>query len=194
MSLPQRKANINWKEFLEVEEKEDMRHEFFQGEIYAMSGGTADHSRIAMNIASTLGNELQDKECSIFGSDLLVRIEKADALYYPDVSVVCGEEQYGDEKKRTLLNPKLIVEVLSESTAKRDRSDKFEVYRQLESLQEYVLVDQKYPLVEVRRLNEHGFWAVETYSKLDQAAQLASLDLALPLARIYHRVQFPTIG
>lgn len=168
-----------------------IRHEYYDGEIFAMSGGTRAHARIAVNIVSALDEALSDTPCEPYNSDM--RVKTPSGLYtYPDASVVCGEpELIGDEERTTLLNPALLVEVLSDSTRAYNLGQKFEMYRSIASLREYVLVEQRRPSVELRRRSGDGNWTTSTVESLDQIAHFASINVDLPLARIYRRVRFP---
>lgn len=168
-----------------------IRHEYYDGEIFAMSGGTRAHARIALNVASALDDALSDTPCEPYHSDM--RLRTPSGLYtYPDVSVVCGEpELIGKEEETTLLNPTLLVEVLSDSTRAYNRGQKFEMYRSIASLREYVLIEQKRPWVELRRRTREDTWTASTVESLDQSVHLASINVDLPLARIYRRVRFP---
>jgi len=168
-----------------------IRHEYYDGEIYAMSGGTRTHARIGGNVFAALHEALRGKACEPFNSDM--RLMTPSGLHtYPDVSVVCGEaEVIGQEERTTLLNPIMIVEVLSDSTRAYDRGEKFEMYRSITSLREYVLIEQIRPSVELRRRAPDNEWTVFTTESLDQVVHLASIEIDLPLTRIYERVEFP---
>lgn len=167
-----------------------IRHEYFDGEIYAMSGGTRVHARIAVNVIVALGAALRGTPCEPFGGDM--RVKTPSGLYtYPDASVVCGKvEEIGTEERTTLVNPVVIVEVLSNSTRKYDRGEKFENYRSIASLREYLLIEQTQPSVELRQRTANGEWTSTTIDSLDQSVHLASIDVGVPLASIYERVEF----
>lgn len=168
-----------------------IRHEYFHGEIYAMSGGTRVHARIAGNVFAAFHTALRGTACEPFSSDM--RLTTPSGLYtYPDVSVVCGQrEVIGLEERTTLLNPVVLVEVLSDSTRQYDRGEKFEMYRSIASLRDYVLIEQSRPWVEHRRRSPEGEWTSFTAQSLDQVVRLASIEVDLPLAGIYERVEFP---
>jgi Uma2 family endonuclease len=150
MGLPAEKRRYTIAEYLEMEEKAVDRHEFHDGEILAMSGGTYAHSRISTNLTIMIGNLLDGHPCHPLGSDMRVRIPGQRDYIYPDISVICGEPQFDpdDPKKTTVINPRVVIEVLPESTESYDRGAKFELYRQIPSLDEYVLVSQLQPQVE----------------------------------------------
>ncbi len=190
MESSEKVLKYSFEEYLEMEEQAEYKSEFYQGEIWAMSGGTRDHSLIGTNISRVLGNELMNGPCLVFGSDLLVRVGEADASFYPDCMVICGGEDYTSEKKNTVRNPKLIVEVLSDSTAAWDRGGKFRAYELLASLQEYVIVEQKEPQVDVYRRRPSGGWTLDRYAGLSGQVEFQSLNVAVPLAQLYYGINF----
>ncbi len=179
-------------EYLAMEELAVERHEFHDGEILAMSGGTLEHSAIAANIIRELGYALKEKPCRVFTSDLRVWIAGAATYVYPDVSVICRQPQHdpNDPRGQGVTNPRLIVEVLSESTEAYDRGDKFRRYLELESLREYMLVSQTSPRVELYSRQEDGAWLFRHFSGLQEQVTLRSLEMSIELAEIYRGVEF----
>jgi Uma2 family endonuclease len=164
----------------------DAKHEFVDGEIFAMSGGTFEHAMIAGNVLTELQSVLRDRPCRVLGSDL--RVGAADQSYhYPDASVVCDKPRFKDETRDVLLNPSLIVEVLSDSTEGYDRGDKFAHYRTIESLRDYVLISQRVVLVEHFHRLASGEWR---FRALGPGAQLELEDHACAIAveRLYLKV------
>ena len=179
MGLPLEGTPTRFEEFMSWIVRQQGRHEFVGGEVFAMGGGTRAHSAVAVNVASALGRHLRGSGCRPYNSDMAVRVEIADAVYFPDVSVSCetGAEQL------FLVEPKLIVEVLSPTTEAYDRGRKFRDYRTLKSLQEYVLVDPERRLIEVfRRSGEE--WTLHAYGAAD-TIPLASVALDLPGAEVF---------
>jgi len=138
-----------YQEYLAYEEASNVKHEFLDGEIYAMAGGSPEHAALAVAIASSLSSQLNAKPCRVFSSDLRIRVAATGLATYPDVSVVCGPLQRATEWRDTVLNPTVLVEVLSDGTERYDRGEKFEHYKKIPSLKEYVLVSQKEALVEL---------------------------------------------
>ena len=134
-------------QYFEIEYASEIRHEFRAGEIVAMAGGTVDHARIAFNVATEVGRNLRGKPCRGYSNDLRIGVPPTPFFYYPDLSVVCGPLQHDsrDPKSNSVINPRLIIEVLSPSTELYDRTDKFDQYIKLESLEEYVLISQDAP-------------------------------------------------
>jgi len=144
MGLAQKKPKFHTpEEYLEYERKSEIRHEYIDGEIYEMAGANKRHNRISVNVVRLLDNQLLERDCNVYGSDMRVRITSIGKYTYPDVIAVCGEEIFEDETEDTLLNPMLIVEVLSKSTEAYDRGGNFEYYQTIESFQEYVLITQE---------------------------------------------------
>ncbi|MEZ5302418.1 MAG: Uma2 family endonuclease [Verrucomicrobiales bacterium] len=155
-----RTALFSLAEYCERERAADSKSEFFQGEIFAMAGGTINHSRISGRVYAALQQRLEGRRCEAFNSDLMVVIPAASLGTYPDVSVVCGDLQTDAETPNAVTNPTTIVEVLSDSTETWDRGKKFQSYMKLESLREYILVSQKEPRVEWFHRKDNGDWAI----------------------------------
>jgi len=181
---------VTSEEYLEYERASETKSEYFNGEIFAMAGATLEHNQITLNIASSLRTELRDRPCQAFTSDMRVKVGATGLYTYPDVVVACGDIQLEDYRRDTLLNPVLIVEVLSKSTAHYDRGEKFAQYRRLDTLQEYLLVSQDRCRVErfVRRGDE---WMLTEFNDLQGALSLESVGCTLRLADVYDRVEFP---
>jgi Uma2 family endonuclease len=136
-------------EYLAHEQVSNVKHEYLDGEIYAMAGGSPEHAALAVAVASSLRSQLEGKPCRVFSSDLRVRVAATGLATYPDLSVVCGPLERDQESLETVLNPTVLVEVLSDGTERYDRGEKFEHYKRIPSVKEYVLLSQKEPLVEV---------------------------------------------
>ena len=177
-------------EFLDREAQSPFRHEFRQGRIEMMAGGTMDHSLIANNCSASLQRALAGRGCRIVGPDLLLRIEQADVSTYPDLMVICDAPNFHGRRKIIIDNPIVIVEVLSPSTESYDRGEKFDAYRQLPSLRDYVLVHQNEARIEVFSLESDGSWNQTEVSGLNARLTLESLAIEVPLASIYDLVEF----
>ena len=157
--------------------------------MFAMAGGSPTHSRIKTNILGELRNRLKGNPCAPYDSDL--RIKCPTGLYtYPDVSVICSELELDDEQKDTVLNPTLLIEVLSKNTEAYDRGKKFDHYRTIPSLREYVLVSQEEPMIQRFLRNDDNTWTMSAVFDLKQAIRLQSLGIEIPLAEVYERVEF----
>ncbi|MDJ0844682.1 Uma2 family endonuclease [Crocosphaera sp.] len=172
-------------EYLEWEEKQPLKYEYMDGEVYAMTGGTIPHNTIALNLASTLKNHLRNKGCKIQINDVKVQLSEQGPYHYPDVVVSCDQR---DKKAfKFLQHPCLIIEVLSPSTEGFDRGKKFRNYRQIETLKEYVLVSADQKLIECFRLNNKGVWELYSFGE-NEELQLQSIDFSCPVELIYEDV------
>jgi Uma2 family endonuclease len=184
----QAKTRISPEEYLEIERRAESRNEYFDGEIFAMTGGSLRHNIIVANLVGELRQQLRDRTCMVAPSDLRVHIPATGLYTYPDVVAVCGEPRLEDRAADTLLNPTLIIEVLSPTTEAYDRGKKFEHYDTIESLAEYVLVSQDTPRVEQYLRQDGGRWLFTATSGLDGKVVLPSIGCDLILAEIYHKV------
>jgi Uma2 family endonuclease len=178
-------------EYLAFERAAETKHEYLDGRIYAMSGGSRSHARIAVNLIREISTQLRGRPCEAFGSDMRVRVEATGLRTYPDLSALCGEPRFDDEVRDTLVNPELLIEVLSPSTESYDRGQKFEHYRQIPELQEYVLFAQDRALAEYRiRRGEAGDqWGLKVVRGLDAALELPAIGCVLSLRGVYERVE-----
>ncbi len=178
---------ITAEEYLEAERKAEYKSEYYDGQILAMSGGTRWHSLIGVNLLVELTTALKNR-CEVHGSDMRLRVSVGNAYTYPDVTVICGKPEFTGKGQDILLNPTVIVEVLSKSTESYDRGPKFLLYRTIQSLQEYLLISQHERRVEIcRRLNDKD-WRIETIDSTSGRVRLASVDVELTFDRIYHGV------
>jgi len=187
-ALPKQKYTIE--EYVELDKNSEERFEYFDGEVFSMAGGSPDHARIGGRIFSLLEQSLIESRCEAFNSEVRIKVPSAWPYRYPDVSVVCGEPIFetflGVEM---LINPIVLVEVLSESTAAYDLGEKFTAYQSIESFKEYLLVSQDRPHVIHYVRQDNGWLRTETIG-LENAVTLESLDVTLPLSEIYARVKF----
>lgn len=181
-------------QYLEAERSAEFRHEYYDGQIYAMSGGSFHHFQIIANITAELHARLKKRPCAVGSSDLRLRVSPEGLYTYPDVIVICGEPRFADDRRDTLLNPTLIVEVLSPSTEAYDRGFKSAQYRTVESLEEYALVSQAEPRVEVFRRQPGGHWLLSEAIGIEAVCHFESLDCAVPLSEIYAKVTFSPEG
>ncbi|MDV2993942.1 MAG: hypothetical protein N4J56_003596 [Chroococcidiopsis sp. SAG 2025] len=180
---------ISPQEYLEWEPMQQLRHEYIDGEVFAMTGGTKPHNRIALNLVTALDSHLAQSSCEVYISDVKVQVATANSYYYPDVVVTCDPRDR--ESNSIIQHPCLIVEVLSPSTEAYDRGGKFARYRQLETLQEYILIDSEQIGVDCFRRNEQGLWVLYPYATEDTIT-LASVGLSIPVAALYRQVKFET--
>ena len=190
MAVPAKKKSISISEYFEMEEKSDIRHEYYKGEIFAFAGASINHGRIIGNINSKFLQKLANKNCESFSSDLKVRIEEVDLFTYPDILVICDKPEFYKDRDDTVLNPVLIIEVLSGSTKNYDRGEKFEFYRTVKSLQDYILVDQRRVHVEHFVRSAENKWVLTETSDINSSLEISNLKLEISLEEIYDRVEF----
>ena len=179
-------------EYLEMEEASEERHEYYQGEIFAMSGPKLPHGIISGNTFLSLGNQLKGKSCRPFNGEQRIHIEKNTLFAYPDIFVVCGEIETRNNDDWNILNPTVIIEVLSSSTRDYDRGQKFKLYRDIPSLKEYILIDSGSINVEVFFLNDYGNWELKEYKTIDDSFILTSIQVNLALKEIYEGTKLIT--
>lgn len=182
------KNRLSVEEYLDLERQAETRSEFLDGEMFAMSGASLRHNALTMNLGLALQPRLRRQGCRAFSSDMRVRISATDLFAYPDVVVVCGAPELGDAAMDTLLNPKVIFEVLSPTTEGYDRGLKFEHYRLIPSLTDYVLVAQDRVHVDHFLRQADGRWLLEAADTQGASLDLSSLGLSLSLAEIYQDV------
>ncbi len=179
------KLQYTREEYLMMEESADDKSEFYQGEIFAMSGGSRNHSVICTNLIRRIGESLDDKDCILFDGNMKVDIPKADAFVYPDMSLVCGNIEFFEDRTDIICNPVLIIEVLSPSTQSFDRGEKFGYYRSLPSVLEYVLVSQHQPLIEVFYRQDEHQWLYTVAKGIKERILLRTVPCHLFLKDIY---------
>jgi Uma2 family endonuclease len=177
-------------EYLALEEAAESKSEYRDGEIVPMTGGTTNHNEITGNFAAYLKFALRGQNYRVFMLDVRLWIPRSRTYTYPDVMVIQGEPVYHENRKDTITNPLLIVEVLSKSTKNYDRGDKFEFYRSIPEFREYIMVDQYRFKVEHFAKNSEGKWVLTEYDSADAVLALSSLDFQIPLRDIYERVNF----
>ena len=177
-------------DYLRLECEAVEKHEYFYGEIRAMAGASYAHNRICANMTVAIGSQLRGKSCSVVGSDQRLQILSGSAYVYPDVTVVCGKPEFNESRKpETLLNPTLLVEVLSESTADKDRSEKFMLYRQLPSLQQYLMLDSRTCHAELYTRQPNDYWLFMETRDPAAVLDLSSIACQVLLAEVYQGVQ-----
>jgi Uma2 family endonuclease len=183
---------ISPSEYLELERLAETKSEYLDGRIYAMAGASLAHNTITMNLSREFGNRLRGGACRPFAGDLRVKVSETGLYTYPDLLVVCGELRFDDDARDTLLNPTLIVEVLSPSTEQYDRGEKFAHYQHLESITDYVLIAQDRPRVEHFHKLGHQEWALRVSEGMGNEWTIPSVNCNFRLADIYEKVEFPT--
>lgn len=177
-------------EYLAFEEHSSEKHEYYGGRIVALAGGNQAHAIICSNLNALLHSQLRKRACMVYTSDMKVRAERPRTYMYPDVSVVCGESRFEDPTRRVLLNPMVIIEVLSESTEKHDRGKKFQYYRSISSVAEYILVAQDTYHIDHYRRQSENLWVLSSIDGMDGYLDILTIGCRLSLAEIYEKVSF----
>lgn len=182
--LSHRKIQITPEEYLAYERKAEIRSEYMNGEIFAMAGASRNHNRILSNLVRVLGNQLIDKPCSAYSSEMKVKIGKANKYAYPDIVVACDKEEFEDGNEDILLNPIVIIEVLSDSTEAYDRGLKFFHYQFIDSLREYILISQKLYRIEIFRRQNNSWLYLEIHS-INDSLEIGSIECQLAMKDVY---------
>lgn len=188
----QPKRLLTSEEYLAIERDVSMKHEFYRGEMFAMGGASREHNLITGNAGASLHAQLADRPCEAYQNDMRVKVAASGLYAYPDVVVTCEKPRFEDDKFDTLLNPQSIIEVLSDSTEKYDRGKKFELYRQIESLREYVLVSQDRAHIEVFARDDDGPWRLSEATGLEATIELPAIGCRLSLTDVYAKVSWAT--
>ncbi|HEV2881817.1 MAG TPA: Uma2 family endonuclease [Pyrinomonadaceae bacterium] len=180
-------------EYLAIERQAEYKSEYVDGVMYARAGGSERHNLIAGNLIAEFNVQLRKTDCRVYPSDLKVRVPNSRRFFYPDVSIVCGETQFADDERDVVLNPVVVVEVLSESTAAFDRGKKFQSYQQIESLREYLLVSQDEHVVEHFLRQDDGHWLYTKAGGLDESLALPTVKCRLALRDVYDKVAWSDV-
>lgn len=186
--LFQEKNKISPEEYLASERESEIRNEYFAGEIFAMAGASREHNQINSNIVRVLGNQLLEKPCSVFSSDMKVKIREIGKYTYPDIVVVYEKEEFEDENNDVLLNPIVIIEILSDSTEAYDREDKFAHYQLLNSFVEYILISQYFCRVEKFTRQNDETWIYSKYQTAEDVVRVEAINCEIPVSEIYRKV------
>ena len=186
-SLPQ--PRYTPEEYLAIDRNSEQKNQYYAGEIFAMGGASERHNLIVTNLVRELSTQLKGRPCKVYPSGMRVKVSATGLYTYPDVTVVCGEARFEDDQQDTLRNPTVVIEVLSGSTEDYDRGRKFERYRQIESLAEYVLIAQEKHHIERFRRQDNNQWLLSETSRLGDTISLDSIDCKLALAEIYDKVE-----
>jgi len=174
-------------EYLEMEEISEIKHEYYQGEIFAMAGASEKHNLIVTNVITALNTQLKKRPCRVYPGNMRLKIEETGLYTYPDVMAVCGEREFSNEKKNTLLNPDVIIEVLSDSTEGYDRGEKSRHYRQIDSLKEYILISQNFRRIERYSRNHDHKWLLTESDKTDGIILLENIGCELSIPEVYDK-------
>ena len=184
------KKTFTIEEYLEYENAALEKHEYYRGEIFAMSGAKLTHNIITRNVFSFFIQKLKGTPCQPFSSDMRIHVEANSLFTYPDISIICGAVKSLNNDEMNILNPCIIIEVLSSSTNKYDRGDKFKLYRDIPTLHEYILINSEDVGIECFRINHQNRWELEEYKTINEILEIPTLRLALPLEEIYDGTSF----
>jgi len=184
------KKNFTIEEYLEMERNSVEKHEYYQGEIFAMAGAGDNHNEIFSNVFGDLAYRLKRKLCKPYGSDMRIYIPENTLFTYPDISIFCKDPSGQQVHPDSFSGPAVIIEILSSSTKYYDRGEKFKLYRDIPGLKEYILIDSESINIEAFRLNEHNHWELEEYKNEDDLLSVQTVQLSLPLHEIYEAVKF----
>ena len=176
-------------QYLALERNASFKSEFHEGHIYAMTGASREHNLVSINIAGEFRDQLKNRPCEAYLNDMRVKAATARNYFYPDAAVVCGQPVFEDGHHDTMLNPTVLIEVLSPTTEAYDRGDKFRQYRNIASLQEYLLVSQNKPLIE-RFVRQGDGWVLTAHEGVDAVVTVEAIDCTLALSEVYHKVTF----
>ncbi len=183
------KQKISIEEYLEMENASLEKHEYYQGEVFSMSGAKLPHNTITSNLMTVLGQKLKGKKCKPFGSDMRIHIPSNTLFTYPDISIVCGEVITLNNDEYNVLNPIVIIEVLSPKTKNYDRGEKFKLYRDIDTLKEYILVDSQSLHIEIFRLNASNHWELEEYNDGNNYLDIKAIGETILINEIYDGVK-----
>ncbi len=185
----QPEPHISEEAYLESERSSTIKHEFFHGRIYAMTGAKESHHLIAANTLASLHSQLRQKPCRVYPSDMRIKVLHTGLNTYPDIVVICGQPQFTDEVRDTIVNPTVIVEVLSSSTERYDRGMKFQNYRTIDTLQDYILISQDHHHIECYTRKESGLWLLQDVDGIEEKIPIQSIECTLHLEDIYEKVE-----
>lgn len=181
-------------EYLQLDRQSEFRHEYIAGEVFAMTGASRNHNLITVNIAAALSEQLRRRQCEVYASDMRMKVSPQRLFAYPDVIVVCGTPRFEDDVNDTLLNPTILIEVLSKSTEAYDRGLKFELYRGLELLQEFILIAQNKRHIEHYRRQSDNRWILTETNDPAESIVLESIACQLTVEQIYLKVALDRSG
>jgi Uma2 family endonuclease len=182
-------ATYSPQQYLAIERDAQQKHEYFNGEIFAMTGASERHNLIAVNLVSSIHAQLRGTPCKVYSSDMRLKVSATGLYTYPDVVALCGEAHFDDDQQDTLLNPTMVIEVLSKSTEGYDRGEKFAHYRKIESLTEYLLISQDRYRIEQYVRQPDNQWLMSEVSKLEEGIELPSIKCRLLLSDVYDRIE-----
>jgi len=189
MQQPQKKYYTP-EEYLELEETAEYKSEYYQGEIFAMSGASFNHNQIILNVSSPLHQGQKNHNCRVAMTDLRLWVKDMNLYTYPDIMVICNKPEFYLDRNDTITNPKIIIEVLSESTKNYDRGEKFLFYRSVPTFHEYILIDQYSTYIEQFNIGSEGKWMLTEYNDINDILKFTKINFQIPLKDVYNLVEF----
>lgn len=190
VALPNENNRMTETEYLAFEHASDTKHEYINGQVVAMTGASWEHNMICSLTITALVNQLRGKPCQVSPSDLRIKVTETGLYTYPDISVICGEPVFVGNEFETIVNPMVIIEILSKTTEAYDRGEKFQHYREIETLQDYLLIAQMKPRIEGYAKQKDGQWILKDAIGLEAEFAITSINCTLKLAEVYERVSF----
>ena len=184
------KKKFTVEEYLELTKTSEIKYEYYRGEIFAMAGASNRHNVLFKNVYGELFGKLKGKSCQPYGSDLRIHIPQNTLYTYPDISIICKNILDEKSNDNSVIEPTVLIEILSPPTEKYDRGEKFQLYKKIPSLKEYILISSENINVQVFRLSENRHWASQEYKNIDEIMEIKSLQLTFPLQEIYAGTQF----
>ncbi|MFD2583907.1 Uma2 family endonuclease [Pedobacter vanadiisoli] len=184
------KRHYTVEEYLEMEKPSTVKHEYYQGEIFAMSGAGLNHNKIFSNVFIEIGNYLRGKPCRPYGSDMRMNIPENTLFTYPDISIYCNGLTHSDVDEDTSILPTVIIEILSPSTKNYDRGKKFKLYKDIPSLKEYMMIDSESVSVEAHYVNDEQNWLLSRHEEITDVLSFVSMGFDIALSDIYYHVRF----
>lgn len=184
------KKYVTAREYLELEASAEYKSEYYKGEIFAMAGGSINHNQIVMNVGSQLNQTQPHHKCRSFATELKLWIDEIDLFTYPDLMIICDKPIFYPARTDTIVNPLIIIEVLSRSTEAYDRGKKFQFYRSIPSFQEYILIDQYSVHIDQFYIDSQGKWSLRDYNEIKNILKFSKIDFEIPLEKMYHLVDF----
>jgi len=183
------KSKFTIQEYLDMENATDRKNEYYKGEIFAMAGAGARHNVIFSNLFIDIGSRLKGRPCQPYGSDMRLHIPENTLFTYPDISIICGDLVPSYRDKDSVVQPSVLMEILSPSTKNYDRGEKFKLYRDIPTLKEYILVDSEAIGIEVFRIDPHNHWTLEEYKTTNDTLVIQTVGISIPLQDIYDRTK-----
>jgi Uma2 family endonuclease len=187
------KKKLTIEEYLQFENGSEQKHEFYNGEVFAMAGASPRHNKIFSNLFIALGITLKGKPCQPYGSDMRIHVPENSLFTYPDISIICGDIVSSDKDSDSVVSPTVLIEILSPSTREYDRGSKFKLYRDIPTLREFILIDSESINIEAFRINANIHWELEEYKELSQTLAIPAVAINISLAEVYEGTKIQSV-